>query len=104
MPKKKVVSTRTSAKKRLHVIWAGRVQGVGFRYTAEAVALELGMIGWVRNLPDGRVEVIGEGPEKALKIFLERIAEGPMRPYIRQTMVSWEPPTGEFDDFRVRFY
>ena len=82
----------------------GRVQGVGFRYTAESVALELGVNGWVRNLPDGRVEALCEGTEKALKAFLERIATGPMKNYIRNVEVHWLEATGEFDDFQVRFY
>lgn len=90
--------------KRLHVFWSGRVQGVGFRYTTESVALELKLVGWVRNLPDGRVEVISEGPEKSLKTFLGKMASGPMKPYLRKTLADWGPPTGEFDDFRIRFY
>lgn len=93
-----------AALKRLHVFWAGRVQGVGFRYTAEAVALELNLVGWVRNIPDGRVEAIVEGPEKPLKLFLERIADGPMRPHIQETATDWSQATGEFEDFRFRFY
>lgn len=91
-------------KKRLSVFWSGRVQGVGFRYTAESAALDLGVSGWVRNLPDGRVEALCEGPEKALKTFLERIAEGPMKGYIRRAEVRWDKATGEFDGFRIRFY
>ncbi len=91
-------------RKRLHVFWSGRVQGVGFRYTAESAGLELKLTGWVRNLPDGRVEAMGEGPEEVLKGFLKRIAEGPMRPYIQRAVVEWGPATGEFDDFRIRFY
>ena len=93
-----------SAKKRLHVTWSGRVQGVGFRYTAEAAALELAVSGWVRNLPDGRVETVVEGSEKLLKSFLEKVAAGPMRPYIRETHIGWSEATGEFQDFRIRFY
>jgi len=93
-----------AAAKRLHVFWIGRVQGVGFRYTAEAVALELNLAGWVRNIPDGRVEAVVEGPEKALKLFLERIAAGPMHPYIQTAAADWSQATGEFEEFRVRFY
>jgi len=95
---------RKGAAKRLHVIWTGRVQGVGFRYTAESVALELGLVGWVRNLPDGRVEAVSEGSEEALKTFLERIARGSMQLHIRQTIVDWSEPTGEFEQFQIRFY
>ena len=91
-------------RKRLSVFWSGRVQGVGFRYTTESAALELGVAGWVRNLPDGRVEAVAEGPEKTLKTLLERIASGPMKNYIRGVEIHWEQPTGEFDDFQIRFF
>ena len=91
-------------KKQLSVFWSGRVQGVGFRYTTESVALELGLKGWVRNLPDGRVEALVEGSDKVLKTFLERVASGPMKSYIRSTETHWENPTGEFDDFQIRFF
>ena len=91
--------------KRLHVFWSGRVQGVGFRYTAETAALELKLVGWVRNLPDGRVEAICEGSAALLKKFLEKIAAGPMRSYIRQTQADWmEESTGEFSDFKIRYF
>lgn len=91
-------------KKRAWAFWSGRVQGVGFRYTTETVALELGVTGWVRNLPDGRVEAVAEGTERALKTFLDRIAQGPMKRYIVKADVTWQDATGEFEDFRLRFY
>ena len=95
---------RKTAKKRISVFWEGRVQGVGFRYTAESAALELGVLGWVRNLPDGRVEALAEASEKELKTFLTRIAQGPMKRYIIKAQVAWQEATGEFEDFRIRFY
>ena len=101
---KKVSRRAAAAKKRVHVYWSGRVQGVGFRYTSESAALELGLVGWVRNLPDGRVEAICEGNEKSLKLFLEKIAGGPMQPHIRQTRAEWNQSTGEFTDFQIRFF
>lgn len=61
------------------------------------------LTGWVRNLPDGRVEAVCEGPEKALKGFLRAIAAGPMKPHIRETREDWSLATGEFGDFRVEF-
>lgn len=104
MAKDRPQSIPGTGARRVHVFWAGRVQGVGFRYTAESAALELGIAGWVRNLPDSRVEAVAEGPEKKLSQFLERIASGPMRHYIQQAQVRWEDPTGEFREFQVRFY
>ena len=91
-------------KRRLHVYWSGRVQGVGFRYTAESAALELGLVGWVRNISDGRVEAICEGEERILKAFLNRVAQGAMKPHIRQVQADWAEAMDEFEDFRIRFY
>lgn len=91
-------------KKQIHVFWSGRVQGVGFRYTAESTALELGVKGWVRNLPDGRVEAMGEATEKVLRHFLETMAGGPMKRYIEEAQISWGNAAAEFDDFQIRYF
>jgi len=53
--------------------WSGSVQGIGFRYTAERIADSLKLTGWVRNLPDGRAEVIIEGSEPEIELFLQKI-------------------------------
>ena len=95
--------TKNNSKKRIHVFYSGRVQGVGFRFTAEQVALSLGIVGWVKNLPDGKVEVVSEGEEAKLVLFLERIKNGPMKPYIRGVAVEWKKADGEFNDFGIRF-
>lgn len=63
--------------RRLHVFWSGRVQGVGFRYTAESAALEIRLTGWVRNLPDGRVEVVAAGEEPRLAKLEVHLRTGP---------------------------
>lgn len=55
----------------------GRVQGVGFRFFAERAARELGLRGWVRNLPDGSVETVAEGDGEAVALYLARLREGP---------------------------
>jgi acylphosphatase len=60
-----------------HVFVSGRVQGVGFRWAARAKGEELGLAGWVRNLPDGRVEAWVEGEEHALEAMLTWLARGP---------------------------
>ena len=88
---------------RAHVHYTGRVQGVGFRYTAEAIAHRTGMKGFVKNLNDGRVELVCEGPKKKIEAFLDEIQKCSLGPYIRQTECQWEAPTHEFDDFRVEF-
>lgn len=91
-------------KKQVRVVWTGRVQGVGFRYTAEISARALKLVGWVRNLSDGRVEAVCEGPENRLKAFLDDVRTGPMQRYIQRVHAEWRDPTGEFDDFGIRFY
>jgi len=61
--------------RQVHVFYSGTVQGVGFRYTTEDFARDLGVTGWVRNVRDGRVEVLAEADEEVLKAFLEKIRE-----------------------------
>jgi len=89
--------------KRAHVFYSGRVQGIVFRYTAQNIAENLGVYGWVKNLEDGRVEIVAEGEEKNLKEFLDKILKGPLGRYIKDMELSWETPTSEFNDFDVRF-
>lgn len=86
---------------RLHTHFSGRVQGVGFRYAVTAVAARLsGVTGWVKNLPDGRVELVAEGEGDALEALLEGVRSD-MGSYIRSVETVWEAATGEFPDFRV---
>ena len=89
--------------KRIHVFYSGHVQGVGFRFTVRSIASESGLVGWVRNLRDGRVEVVCEGEEKKLKAFLDNIKDEFLGRYIVDTDVIWEEPTHEFDSFGIRF-
>lgn len=87
--------------KRLHVYYAGSVQGVGFRFTAERTALSLGLNGWVRNLSDGRVEVLCEGAESLLREFLRKV-DGVFREYISDIDAEWGEATGEFEGFDIK--
>jgi len=87
---------------RKHVYYSGTVQGVGFRYTVRGVARGAGVAGFVRNLPDGRVEVVAEGEEAEVDGFLAGVAEA-MRGYIARADVRTEPATGEFAGFGVAF-
>ena len=91
-------------KKRVHVYYSGRVQGVGFRMTAEETAQEAGVVGWVKNLRDGRVEVVAEAEEKTLQRFLATIRNGPMKNFIAQVEVSWSNASDTFDEFEIRYY
>ena len=90
--------------KRLHVFYSGRVQGVGFRFTAETTAVALRLTGWVRNLRDGRVEAVVEGVEPKLHEFLEHVRTGPMAHFIRTTDVRWDNATGRFGEFEIRYF
>ena len=74
-----------------HVYYSGRVQGVGFRYTARSVVRGFAVAGFVRNLPDGRVELLAEGEAGQVEAFLAALAEE-MSGYIDGTEVSGEAP------------
>lgn len=87
---------------RLRAIVQGRVQGVGFRYFAQEQAIALNLTGWVRNLWDGNVETVAEGPRIQVEKFLAALNRGPRSAYVREVSVEWQPATGEFKDFRVR--
>lgn len=80
---------------------AGRVQGVGFRFFAERAARELGVTGWVRNLPDGKVESLAEGEEDAVARYLERLREGPRLGRVTEVLIE-DVIIGGFDSFEIR--
>ncbi len=86
---------------RAHVWISGRVQGVFFRAHTKEVAEKLGLTGWVRNLPDGRVEAVFEGEEEAVKEAIEWCKRGPPLARVEKVEVRYEDPTGEFRDFRI---
>jgi acylphosphatase len=74
---------------------SGRVQGVGFRYFTEATAAREGILGWVRNTPDGRVEVVAEGDAEALERFERSLRHGPRGARVERVDVDDTSPTGE---------
>jgi len=81
--------------------FSGHVQGVGFRYTVQDLAKGFNIVGYVRNLPDGRVELVAEGEEAEIARLIERIGEK-MEGFIKKRTDHAAPPTGEFRDFSVR--
>lgn len=88
-------------RQRMDVYFAGRVQGVGFRYTTQQLAKGFDVTGSVRNLPDGRVELIAEGDKDELEAFLEEIGESGVASFIKEREVAWTDATGEFRGFRI---
>ena len=84
-----------------HATISGSVQGVGFRYSARREALRLGIQGWVRNLPDGDVEITAEGERQALAEFREWLDEGPPGAWIRSVNLEMRSPSGHFADFSI---
>jgi len=89
-------------RQRLEVLYSGQVQGVGFRYTTCQIARRFKVAGSVRNLPDGRVEVIAEGEANELEQFFAAV-ESDLADHIRNSQRQTYPPRGEFRGFDVRF-
>ncbi len=79
------------------------MQGVGFRYSAKLAASRLGLVGWVRNLPDGDVEVLAEGPSPAIASFREWLEEGPPGARVDSVEARTLPPSGHYSEFSVEF-
>ena len=91
-------------KKRLHLYLSGSVQGVGFRWHAEKIARRIsGITGFVRNLNDGRVEVVVEGYDALLHQFKKDLEEGILSRNIDSVETSDESYTGKFSDFSITF-
>jgi acylphosphatase len=89
--------------KRNHVIIEGKVQGVFFRANTHRMATSLGLAGWVRNLPDGRVEAVFEGDEKNLAVMLDWCWKGPPYAVVRRADITEEPYTGDYGNFSIRY-
>ena len=90
-------------KKRIHVFVSGRVQGVAYRWVTEDVAHQLGILGWIRNLADGRVEVVAEAEEKTLLEFIEFLKQGPRHARVQNLEINWVEYEGTFKSFEIRF-
>ncbi|WP_435332969.1 acylphosphatase [Haloarchaeobius sp. TZWWS8] len=87
---------------RAHVFVTGRVQGVYYRANTRDTADERGVAGWVRNLEDGRVEAVFEGPESAVESMVDWCHEGSPAASVTDVEVTYEEPTDE-EDFRIRY-
>lgn len=90
-------------KKRAHVYVSGRVQGVFFRATTREEAKDRGVTGWVKNLPDGRVEAVFEGEEEKVQEMIDFCHEGSRAASVSDVEVEWSDYRGEFSNFGVRY-
>lgn len=86
---------------RARVVISGRVQGVNFRSSTRDQARALSVAGWVRNLPDGRVEALFEGRHTDVQQLVNWCHKGPVPARVASVHVHWEPPTGQEQVFRV---
>jgi acylphosphatase len=94
---------RKNVKARAHVVVSGRVQGVFFRSQTRHNADRYDVKGWVRNLPDGRVEAVFEGEKEAVEELIEFCKHGPSGARVANVDLTWEPYSGEFDKFRIKY-
>ena len=88
-------------RRQMRVLYSGRVQGVGFRYTVKSVASGFELTGAVRNLSDGRVELFAEGAGVELQAFVQAIRESGMEHFIQKEDVSWGEAKNEFRGFEI---
>lgn len=85
----------------LHIFVEGRVQGVGFRYFVKEQASLLSLTRWVRNLEDGRVEILAEGEKNNLLEFIDHVRIGPRNAFISDFRFEWLDPTGHYRYFMI---
>jgi len=89
------------SRERLHILYSGRVQGVGFRYTTKVTACGFEVTGTVRNLPDGRVEMIAEGERAELEEFRRTLQDSEVGRFVRQEEAAWSAAKNEFRGFEI---
>ncbi len=90
-------------KTRAHILISGRVQGVFFRAETMYEADKRDVKGWVRNLPDGRVETVFEGEKESVEEMIDFCHRGPQFAKVDSVEVKWEKYTGEFEKFKISF-
>lgn len=83
------------------ILVSGLVQGVGYRAFVEGEACRLGLVGGVRNLEDGRVEVAVEGERTTVESFMGALRTGPRLARVKTLQVEWEPPAGRYVGFQI---
>ena len=93
--------TDAVTRKRMHLVYSGHVQGVGFRYTVRRVAEGFEVTGTIRNLQDGRVELLSEGNENELDAFRKAIRDAGLAHFIKNEEVNWGKPSNQFRGFEI---
>jgi len=96
-----IKSNNNHSNTRLHILISGRVQGVFFRSETRSRARSLGLTGWVKNLPDGRVEIVAEGEKENCESLLRWARTGPPYASVTDIRVDREVPEDGFSDFRI---
>jgi acylphosphatase len=89
--------------KRIHVFIIGRVQGVFFRQSTRVMAIKNNVTGWVKNLNDGRVEIVAEGETQNIDNLIIWCKTGPANSRVDEFELSEENFTSEFENFEVRY-
>ena len=89
--------------RQLHAVVHGRVQGVSFRYNAQREAQRLGLVGWVRNLPDGTVEAVAVGRDDHLNAFADWLQTGPSGSHVTKVDMTWAETGEAFVAFEIRY-
>ncbi len=87
---------------RTHLFISGIVQGVGYRWSCQRAAKGIGVTGWVRNLPDGRVEVVAQGTKEQVDQLIQWCYRGPEEARVSDIAVADEETAGDFQDFGIR--
>lgn len=86
----------------VHLFISGIVQGVGFRFFVQEIAEELELTGWVKNLPDGKVEAVAQGEKVQLDKFIIACRKGPYLSEVEDVHDEWEEAREKFIDFEIR--
>ena len=86
-----------------HIIVSGHVQGVFFRMTAQKEAIQRNLKGWVRNLPNGQVEIIASGNKTILDGFILWCHNGPPHSYVDNIQIEWMSNTKHYENFKIKY-
>ena len=94
-------SSRIERKPSVNIIIKGKVQGVSFRYFTLKQAQELNIVGWVRNKPNGTVEVVAQGDNINLELFIKKLKQGSSFSKVDDVMLDWEHEEKDYENFTI---